>query len=239
MSRQRTGRTYNSKWPYFHDAAQTYPTMFDKAHIGNGENGKVLSVPVTQILNLPNVGHVSHTLVWTELGLDDNIEIIISWEIDRIGAAIAQISPCGGVDINSVDPDQVGFKPVWDISLPRFYFQNLFRLPIWDTFNIAHNTPFGELVDVSDSQFVVGKNWWIMRCVGGEMQAWYNNRKLFTNPIPRPVWSLGRDGWGIDIVGIQEPYGSPYGSTGFTSTPPQPQMLVADFHWAPYNTPLT
>jgi hypothetical protein len=235
MPRKRGGRSQQIKWPEFNDAFDSFPSSYSRAKI---DKDKVITTPTLRSITPDyNNQDVSHLLLYTELGLTDNVEIIINWKVDGIWGMLPQVSPCGGINMAASDLE-MGFKPVLDVGLPGKYFQNVFRCPEDDVMNVAYYDKYedtGSGWPVTD--FSKTNHWWMMRCVGGFINAWFDGELVSPTPVARPAHTVGIDGWGIDIIGIRLLLGYPFPNTTALTTY-LPVIEVGDFFWREYSTPL-
>jgi hypothetical protein len=198
------------------DAATSRPSQFDAFQVVSsklvapgtvrdtwGPTDPVVSAdyPLDGLGNPYSPWFVTHRLIWFDIGRDDDFEIEVAWEISVDIAAISQVSPCFGIDLNAA-ADQKGMLYAFDVSLASgvSYWHNV---PLTTSVADVFDPTYYEAVPGTGLEVgvpSVGTHLWTVRCTEGTMQVWFDgaNRGRFT----RPAWSLGRSTVGIHVVGI-------------------------------------
>ena len=123
------------------DAASIWPTMFDPTEIVDGRIEAYATHPATPY---PGPGVVGHYLIARDMGMSDDFEVSLRWLVSGGFSFVHQVSPVAFVDLNSVDPLQMGVLPIWDVGINATYLQNAFRNePIEDVCNSSYYTLLG------------------------------------------------------------------------------------------------
>lgn len=231
-------RSFDNPYPVFEDAASVYGTsMFTQTAMSYEGVQPYKLIPSTYAGDaISGDVDVSHNLISTELGTSTDIQIIMSWEVDRYAGYAMQISPCFGIDLNAANPLEMGVLPVWDITLNGFYFQNGFRSNLSDCLDPAYYDSLGGGSPMSVPETPM-RHWWDLRVTGGFMQARFNG-EVMSAPVAIPAFAVGRDGWGIHMVGIALKLGRTYFGTSIKAVAPQPQVKALTWVARPYTTPL-
>gem|GEM_PF-5269806 len=249
---QRSPGPVGGRW---RDAVDVWgPGQFDRAVVVEpgvcGVNPATLST-----WPAPSSWVVGHSLCSRPMG-SLNGEVSIRWNIGGVNTLgfTSQVGPAFGVDLNSVDPLQMGVTFHWDVSLGQVtYAQNAFRSPISQVFDyetyydvigstvaaglpplVVHDPAIPDTTSITPAR---DRIWVTTRVVDGWFSTFWNGVRRH-GPTPVPAWAVGRDGWGWHVVSIhRDPGSGNFPNTLIPVTAPAPARWDA-WCWRPYNGPL-
>lgn len=229
--------------PEWSDAYDIWPDSFDQARIIDEKLDVTGSTQNLYDANTELV--VGHTLISREMGQSDNAEVLIRWDTPTELSTVGQVSPAAFIDLNASDPLQMGVLPVFDVSIfgGVTYAQNAFRQsPLSEVFDPSYYTNIGGGAGFpwpGTISYGAGvSHWWRLRCVGGYMSAWFDDRKIF-DTIAVPAWATGRDGWGIHVIPIHVAVGETFPSLNVnTPVTDITRTTIGQWMWRPYNGPI-
>lgn len=214
------------------DASVQYPTMFNPVTIKN-HRAEALPITLSTYGAGPFNTMVGHHLLYRDIGVSDNFEVGCTWVIDDPERIIGQVGPAIFVDPNSSDPLEMGISPIFDISGPSTYIQNVFReAPISDVFNPA--AYYQNLGGGSNKAVVVssgaGLNKVAIRVVSGVMRYYWNGRQIGA-AVSVPSHYVGRTKAGIHVISAKIKVGQT-GIGGGTISTVIPDV-IDNWYWRP------
>lgn len=244
-------------WPVVHpladmtDAHTTYPTQFDAFELDGAGNlvapGTVRDAygPTNPTISAsypvdPGTGEkysplfVTHRAMWIDIGLDDEYEVELAWEVEVPEGAVVQVSPMIAVDLGAAD-DETALLPAWDISVYGgiTYWHVCPMTP--DVATCFDPSYYYAIPDTAGVLPVpgVGRHVWSIRASGGVLTSWFDGQRRAS--FTRPAWSAGRTKVGVHVVGIHVdpdevfPAGLPW--SGQPGIVPPPDATVSAWHW--------
>lgn len=203
----------------WHDAHTTHPTQFDPFEVDG--NGNLIAPPTVRNSYIADPGNpiypvdpetdeqyspwiVTHRLMWTDIGIDDDFELHLAWEVLTDVHGFAQVSLAFGIDLDA-DPYENGCLYAYDIS--QFggvsYWHNVPMTPdVASCFDDSYYENLGGSVSMPIAS--VGRHWWRVQCFDGQMVALFDGVRRHT-PVARPAWTVGRTTVGIHVVSMSCP----------------------------------
>lgn len=232
------GTELGSEWA---DAVDHWPDGFNRVELADG----AVHVPGLDqnTYNGGSLQRMNHVMATIPIGLTDNFEVQMRQDA-RVGLTCwCQTSPVVFGDIPGGAQLELGLMPTFDVSRPNgvsFYMQNAFAS---DTVGNVFDPAFYDVLPGTGSASgrvadpAIAQQWWIVRCVAGKIQYWFNGRKM-CNPVNVPAAYQGRDAIGFHVIHYHSEPGDIIPGLGVPS-PYAWSSRIPALDWAPYDIPLT
>lgn len=184
------------------DRATAAPTKFSASNIASGKLNCTPSVPDSW--GTHGYWLVSHHLLTRPLGYSDNFSITVRYECSQSLQYLSQVNPCAWVDMSATNMER-GVMPVWDVANGFWYAQNVFETTsIGDTFDPTYYGLIGgggsALPQPTTGSGVVHD--FTLRARSGSFQAYFDGVPRWASSKTIPAWAVGRDSFGLHVVGI-------------------------------------
>jgi hypothetical protein len=170
---------------------------------------------------------VSHVMIAKQIGMTDNYAVSIRWRCDLSGqvAWISQVSPVASLDLDAVNPEEMGIMAISDVSINATYIQNVVMpadIPsVFDpvVYHDLDGTGAPGVPVVNDAV-----NWVVIMCVSGMVTYFFNGVRR-GRWVPKPPWATG-DWAGVHIIGIDYALGAePEATLGQPIVAPSPAVV--------------